>query len=214
MRNAMDRVTLTDLDYIERLHEPLSGVFAKMEEQGAAEHIPIVGTAVGRALHVLVRATGATRIVEVGTAIGYSALWMASAMKGGDIDTIDPDRTRTDRARALWSEAGVGARIRVHSGKALDVLPTLGGPYDLAFIDALKPEYLRYLEHCVRLVRPGGLIVADNVLWSGRVSGSAPDDRPDDTRALREFNAAFVRHAALDATILPIGDGLAVGVRR
>ncbi len=179
MRNAMDRVTLTDLDYIERLHEPLSGVFAKMEEQGAAEHIPIVGTAVGRALHVLVRATGATRIVEVGTAIGYSALWMASAMKGGDIDTIDPDRTRTDRARALWSEAGVGARIRVHSGKA-----------------------------------PGGLIVADNVLWSGRVSGSAPDDRPDDTRALREFNAAFVRHAALDATILPIGDGLAVGVRR
>ncbi len=211
----MDAVTARDLAYLESLNEPLAGVAAEMDAAGAAENIPIVGTAVGRALRVLVRATAARRIVEIGTAIGYSALWMASALTAdGRIVTIDPDRARTDRARRFWEAAGVAERIEVRTGEALKVLPELSGPFDLAFIDALKHEYTAYLECVLPLLRPGGTVVVDNLLWGGRASGARPDDRGRDTEAIRAFNAAFVRHPALDATILPVGDGLGVGVKR
>lgn len=211
----MDRITLRDLEYLESLHQPLAGALAAIEDEGGRDDIPIVGTAVGRALRVLVRATGARRIVEVGTAIGYSALWMASALPpDGELVTIDPDRSRTDRARRFWTEAGVAERIKVENGPALEVLPRLRPPFDFAFIDALKHEYEGYLAECLRLVRRGGTIAVDNLLWGGRASGSREDDRAADTAAIRSFNAAFVRHARLDATILPVGDGLGVGVIR
>ena len=164
---------------------------------------------------MLVRATGARRIVEIGTAIGYSALWMASAMPpDGELVTIDPDKTRTDRARRFWELARVGDRIRVVNAPALEALPQLVGPFDLAFIDALKKEYQAYLEQVIWLLRAGGTVVVDNLLWSGRASGSSPDDGTADTRAIKEFNAAFVRDRRFDATILPVGDGLGIGVKR
>ncbi len=215
MRNAMDAITLRDLEYLESLQGKLTRVFARMDEEGGREGIPIVGTSVGRALHVLVRATGARTVVEVGTAIGYSALWMATALPAdGRLDTIDPDRSRTDRARRFWDEAGVGAKIVVHSGKGLVVLPALAGPYDFAFIDALKTEYEDYLAAVLRLLRPGGTVAVDNLLWGGRASGAREDDRTAETSAVRAFNAKFVTHPQLDATILPVGDGLGIGVKK
>ncbi len=211
----MDSVTARDLGYLESLNEPLAGAAAEMDAAAGAEDIPIVGTAVGRALRVLVRATAARRVVEVGTAIGYSAMWMASALgPDGRIVTIDPDSARTDRARRFWQAAGVAGRIEVRTGEALKILPELTGPFDFAFIDALKHEYAAYLEGILPLLRPGGTVVVDNLLWGGRASGARPDDRDRDTLAIRDFNAAFVRHPALDATILPVGDGLGVGVKR
>jgi len=208
-------ITDTDLDYLESLHGKLAGAFASIDGGGGRDGIPIVATGVGRALHVLVRATAARSVVEVGTAIGYSALWMATALPAdGRIDTIDPDTARTDRARRFWDEAGVGTKIVVHSGKALDVLPALAGPYDFAFIDALKQEYEGYLAHTVRLLRPGGAVAVDNLLWGGRASGARVDDRVPDTQAIRSFNAKFVSHPQLDATILSVGDGLGLGVKR
>ena len=214
MRNSMEQVTSRDLEYLESLHPRLAAVFAKMDEQGAREDIPIVGTSVGRALGVLVRAIGARRIVEVGTAIGYSALWMALALpKEGRLITIDPDRARTDRARAYWTEAGVGDRIEVRNGKGLEELPKLRGPFDLAFIDALKPEYEGYLAAVLPLLRSGGTVAVDNLLWGGRASGAvAADD--ESTNAIRSFNKKFVRHDLLDAIIIPVGDGLGIGVKR
>lgn len=212
----MDRVTLQDLEYLESIHEGLSGAFAELDREGGRDDIPIVGTAVGRLLHVLVRATGARRVVEVGTAIGYSALWMATALpEDGLLVTIDPDRARTDRARGFWEKAGVSERVRVVNGPALEVLPSLAGeaPFDLAFIDALKREYQGYLDAMLPLLRSGGTVAVDNLLWSGRASGSAPDDGSEDTRAVKAFNAAFVRDPRLSATILPVGDGLGLGVR-
>ena len=215
MRNSLERVTLTDLEYLDGLHLPLEGAFAAIEDEGGREHIPVVGTAVGRALHVLVRAIAARRIVEIGTAIGYSALWMATALPAdGELVTIDPDQARTTRARKHWDREGVGGRIRVVNAPALEALPDLRPPFDLAFIDALKHEYPAYLEAVLPLLRPGGAVVVDNLLWGGRASGSAPDDRSADTAAIRGFNAAFTRDARLSATILPIGDGLGVGVTR
>ncbi|MDQ3399971.1 MAG: O-methyltransferase [Chloroflexota bacterium] len=211
----MDRITRQDLEYLESLHGGLPEVFSALDADGGRDDIPIVGTSVGRLLHVLVRASGARRVVEVGTAIGYSALWIATALpRDGQLITIDPDRERTDRARAFWDRAGVGDLIRVVNAPALDVLPTLEGPFDFAFIDALKHEYAGYLGHVVGLLRGGGTVAVDNLLWSGRTSGSAPDDGSTDTRALKEFNATFVAHRELDAVILPVGDGVGVGVKR
>ena len=215
MRNAMDRITRQDLEYLESLHGGLPEVFSALDADGGRDDIPIVGTSVGRLLHMLVRASGARRVVEVGTAIGYSALWIATALpRDGQLITIDPDRERTDRARAFWDRAGVGDLIRVVNAPALDVLPTLDGPFDFAFIDALKHEYAGYLGHVVALLRSGGTVAVDNLLWSGRTSGSAPDDGSTDTRALKEFNATFVAHRELDAVILPVGDGVGIGVKR
>lgn len=215
MRNAMDQITHRDLDYLERIHGDLPDVLRMLDREGGRDDIPIVGTAVGRLLAVLVRATGARRVVEIGTAIGYSALWMASALPAdGELVTIDPDRERTDRARRFWELARVGERIRVVNAPALEALPTLIAPFDLAFIDALKHEYQAYLEQVLWLLRPGGTVVVDNLLWSGRASGSSPDDGTSDTRAIKEFNAAFVRDRRFEATILPVGDGLGIAVKR
>lgn len=211
----MERITRHDLEYLDRLHGDPPDVLRLIDREGGRDDIPIVGTAVGRLLSVLVRATGAKRIVEVGTAIGYSALWMASAMPAdGELVTIDPDKDRTDRARRFWGLAGVRERIRVVNEPALEALPKLFGPFDLAFIDALKKEYQAYLEQVVWLLRPGGTVVVDNLLWSGRASGSSPDDGTADTHAIREFNAAFLRDKRFEATILPVGDGIGIGVKR
>ncbi len=131
--------------------------------------------------------------------------------------TIDPDRGRTDLARGWWRGAGIAdARITVVSAPALEAFtrdePALAGPFDLAFIDALKPEYEGYLDALTAgRLAPGALVLADNVLWSGRTSGSRPS-KPDDadTPALRAFCEAVLRDERFDATILPLGDGLLV----
>jgi caffeoyl-CoA O-methyltransferase len=199
-----------DLDYLEKGHPALDAVATEMVAAGRAESIPIVQMPVARLLHVVVAALRPARVVEIGTAIGFSTLWMASALPpNGRIDTIDPDRSRTDRARRYWIRAQVGDRIRVVNEPALRVLPRLAAGIDLAFIDAVKTEYSAYLEALLPKMRPGGVILADNLLWSGRI---AAGDHDADTDALRAFNEAFLQHARLDGTILPVGDGLGFGV--
>jgi caffeoyl-CoA O-methyltransferase len=199
-----------DLDYLEKVHPALDAVASEMLAVGRAESIPIVQMPVARLLHVVVAAVRPARVVEIGTAIGFSTLWMATALPpDGRIDTIDPDRSRTDRARRYWIRAQVGDRIRVVNEPALRVLPRLAAGIDLAFIDAVKTEYSAYLEALLPKMRPSGVILADNLLWSGRI---AAGDHDADTDALRAFNETFLHHARLDATILPVGDGLGFAV--
>jgi caffeoyl-CoA O-methyltransferase len=203
-----------DAAYIEAAAAPVHPVFAAIEAAAWAvePRVPILDRAAGRVLAVL--AAGRPRIVEVGTAFGYSTLWMALAQPAdGTIVTIDPDTARTTRARAWWREAGVAdERITVVSRPALDAFaadePSLRGPFDLAFIDALKDEYAAYLAALRPRLAPHGLLVADNVLWSGRVARD--DGAAGSTGALQAFNAAVLRDPAWHATILPVGDGLLV----
>lgn len=206
--------TADDLEWIEASAEPPIEALLAIERAAEPDRVPIVDRASGRVLAAL--AAGRSRIVEVGTAFGYSTLWLALGQPaGGTIVTIDPDRERTDRARQWWRAAGIGdARITVVTAQALEAFaaaePALAGPFDLAFIDALKPEYPAYLEALVPRLSAGAILVADNVLWSGRVSGtrpSAPGDR--DTEALRAFDRSVLRDPRFGAaTILPVGDGL------
>jgi caffeoyl-CoA O-methyltransferase len=205
-------VTEADLQYLEGVHAPLGPVLEEMLKTGRAEGVPIVSPASGRLLRVLVTAMAPKRTLEIGTAIGFSTLWMASALPaGGRIDTIDPDRSRTDRARRYWLRAGVTDRVRVINEPALRVLPRLAPGIEFAFIDAIKTEYLAYLEALLPKMAPGGMITVDNVLWSGRIAAGVHDE---DTDALRAFNERFLRHEQLEATIVPVGDGLGIGVVR
>lgn len=209
----------TDLDWIDEAASPVHPVLDEMERFAGPNRIPIVDRDAGRVLSVL--AAGRRRIVEVGTAIGYSTLWMALGQPDeGTIVTIDPDTRRTDRARQWWQAAGVADRITQVTARALEAFatsdPRVDGPFDLAFVDALKPEYPAYVEELVPRLAPGALLLADNVLWSGRVSGARPSDPDDvDTQALRAFDRAMLRDPRFTATILPVGDGLLVaGYRR
>jgi predicted O-methyltransferase YrrM len=216
--------TPADVEYIEAAHGILPAAVAELEARGRRDGIPIVDRAAGRVLAVL--ATGRRAILEIGTAYGYSTLWMALAMPAdGRIVTIDPDRARTDVARGYWRAAGVpDERIVVVNRPALEALgdgtraadPELAGPFDLVFIDAVKDEYVEYLEAALPRCRTGAIVVADNVLWSGHVSGTPPATSSprseSSTEALRAFNRHALAHPRLAATILPVGDGLLFGV--
>lgn len=210
----------TDLAWIEGASAPVHPALAAIEAAAAPLGIPIVDRHTGRVLRAL--AAGRRRIVEVGTAYGYSTLCLALGQPDdGTIVTIDPDTERTTLARGWWREAGIpDERITVVPAPALDAFaagePALAGPFDLAFIDALKPEYGAYLDALLdgRLA-PGALILADNVLWSGRVSGSRPGEgggRANDrnTVALRTFAERLLADERFAATILPLGDGLLI----
>ena len=207
-----------DLDWIDETAGPPHPVLAAIEAAARPEGIPILDRDSGRVLAAL--AAGRPRVVEIGTAIGYSTLWMALAKPPeGTIVTIDPDRSRTDRARAFWREAGIGDdRIEVVNAPALDAFasgaPRLAGPFDLAFVDALKDEYPDYAAALEPRLAPGGLLVADNVLWSGRTSGSRPARDGDGTDALRRFCRSILGDPRYAGTILPVGDGLLVATWR
>ena len=172
----------------------------------------------GLFLGLLVRMLDARRVVEVGTFTGYSALAMAMALPpGGRIVCCDISEEYTAVARRYWKEAGVAERIDLRLGPATETLARLletDGPasHDLAFIDADKTGYDAYYETCLRLVRPGGIIAIDNVLWSGRAADPAVTDA--DTAALRALNVKIREDRRVDAVVLTVGDGLTLARRK
>jgi len=172
----------------------------------------------GQFMALLVQLTGAKRILEIGTFTGYSALCMAAAMpEDGHLICCDLPGDYNDIARRYWHEAGLHERIELRLAPALDTLNALersgrSESFDLIFIDADKGNYPVYLEHALVLVRQGGLILFDNVLWSGRVLEQNPDSV--DTRAIQALNRTLKRDRRLDLSLLPLGDGLTLCRKR
>ena len=165
----------------------------------------------GRVLQILVRSVGARRVIEVGTLFGYSAIWMGRALPpGGRLDTVEFNPVHAEAAQTWAERAGVGDRVTVHRGAALDVLPTLTGPCDVFYMDAVKTEYVDYLDHALRLVRPGGLILADNLHWGGKVADPTVTDA--DTEGLRAYLRRIATEPRLDSTVLNAGDGLGLSL--
>jgi predicted O-methyltransferase YrrM len=204
-----------DLSYLARLHDEPAPLLLELEQHGTREGIPIVDRAAGRLLSVLVHCMQANRILELGTAYGYSTLWMALALPpAGHIWTIDPDMERTEIAASYFRRAGVEQRVEIINQPALEVLEWFPQRnLDIVFIDAVKTEYEDYLEAVIPMLKRSGIVVIDNLLWSGRAA-AAPTAKDDaETRAIRAFNEAFLEHPELDATILPIGDGIGIGAR-
>lgn len=170
-----------------------------------------VGRLEGAFLRLLVRLVGARRVLEVGTFTGYSALAMAEALpEEGRLVTCDVDPEATAMARRYWARSPHGRKIELKLGPALDTLEALEGPFDLAFIDADKVNYVNYWEACVPMVRARGLLVADNVLWSGRVL----DPQEPSDRAIAEFNDHVAADPRIEAVMLTVRDGITVGQKR
>ncbi len=165
----------------------------------------------GSFLRLLVRAIQAKHVLEIGTFTGYSALCMAEGMpQGGKLITCDVDKTATKIAREHWNQSHHGKKIFLELGPALNTLKKLRGPFDLVFIDADKENYLNYWNACLPKVRQGGLILVDNVLWSGRVLD--PKDATD--KAIVHFNEAVSNDKRVDLVMLTIRDGVTLAVKK
>ncbi len=206
-----------DLDWIEATGRPVHPVLVEMEAAAAGgERIPILSRDSGRLLGVL--AAGRRRIVEVGTAIGYSTLHMAEQLGRGHIVTLEIDPARAEVARGFFTRAGVGERVRVVEGDALETVSGVAGPIELLFLDAAKDEYRSYLELAEPALSPRALLVVDNVLMSGEVAlrRGAPDTywAADRLAGARILNAELLDSSAWVAAVLPIGDGIACASRR
>ncbi|MEM7351983.1 MAG: O-methyltransferase [Acidobacteriota bacterium] len=198
--------------YLESLLPQRDALLGEMEALAATGDIPISDPEVGQLLTLLARATGARLVVEVGTAIGYGTLCLARGASSARVVSIDTSRERIETARGYLTRAGVMGRVELLEGAALEILPTLDEPIDLAYVDAVKTEYRQYIDLLVPRLRPGGMVVLDNLLWQGQVAEPA-EDEDESTVALREVNQYLVRHPQLDALVLPLGDGLGVATR-
>jgi predicted O-methyltransferase YrrM len=202
--------TDTVRDYVEGFlteDDALASARARGVEMGSAP----IGVANGAALRFIAACLRARAVVEVGTGAGVSGLWLLSGMApDGVLTSIDVEPEHQRAAKRAFAEAGFAAsRYRLILGQALDVLPRLtDGGYDLVFVDAAKPEYARYLDQGVRLLRPGGVIAFDSVLGGGRVTD--PALRDPDTSGLRDVARAVRKDDRLVPVLLPLGDGLLV----
>ena len=198
--------------YLYSLVPPRDEVLSTMEDQAAERNIPIVGPAVGRILHQLALISGAKNIFEMGSAIGYSTIWWARAAgEGGRVTYTDGDRKNADEARGYFERAGVAKRISIKVGDALELLSEQTQQFDIIFCDLDKEDYPRAFRMALPRLRKGGLLVADNVLWSGKVAEKNPAEAS--TKAIQEFNRLLYSSSELFTTILPIRDGLAVAMK-
>jgi caffeoyl-CoA O-methyltransferase len=207
----MNGITYPDIEkYLYELLPPRDPLLVRLEQEAQERDIPIVGPLVGRLLALLVRLTRAKKVLEIGTAIGYSTIWLARACPGRVV-TIEYNEQIAQEARRNISEAGLGRRVRVLVGDGMDLVPTLRTKFDFLFLDAEKHQYRALLDLALPKLTRGALIVTDNVLWSGRVAQSDPDET---TQAIREFNEYVRNHPALETVIVPVRDGLALSRKR
>ena len=224
--NAKDPISMKSIQLTEQLYSYMlqaslkeTPVQAELRETtallpGAVMQIP---PEQGQFMGLLIKLLGAKNCIEVGVYTGYSALSTALALpKDGKLLALDNDPQNTKIARKFWKKAGISERIDLRIGPALETLAQLiaeghHNSFDMAFIDADKTEYQEYFEALMILLRPGGLLIADNVLWSGRVADKAAVD--EDTVALRDFTLSLRDDHRVSTSVLPIADGLLLAVK-
>lgn len=204
-------------DYIRKTIKPSEGLLAQLESFAHEYHVPIIHPEVGRLMMVLGSMKKPARILEVGTAIGYSSiLFSAFLQKGGCIDTIERYDLMVERAKANIKAAGLEDVINVIAGDALEVLKCLDKKYDMIFLDAAKGQYSEFLIEAMRLLPKGGLLVSDNVLYKGMVATDSLVERRKKTivKRMRDYLTRICNMDELETSIIPIGDGVALSYRK
>jgi len=204
--------------YLSSLNRASDRVLDEIARANETRGLPLVDAEVGALLRVLAMALNATRILEIGTAVGYSGIWLAGALPpGGMLFTMEMNEARAQEARENFARAGVSDRVSIMVGDAKLKLAKVSGPFDLIFQDGDKQQYTPLLDRLVALLRPRGLLVTDNVLWDGEVAPGyikEPKRDPQDTRAVIEYNERVAAHPDLLTAIVPLRDGLSIAIKR
>jgi predicted O-methyltransferase YrrM len=204
--------------YLEGLNRAGDAVLDDIARGNASRGLPLVDAEVGALLRVLATTVGASSILEIGTAIGYSGIWLARALPpGGMLVTMEMNEERAREARENFARAGLADRVSVVVGDAALKIAKVAGPFDLIFQDGAKHLYTPLLDRLVGLLRPGGLLVTDNVLWDGEVVPgfvASPKKNADETRAIAEYNERLASHPQLLTSTVPLRDGVSISVKR
>jgi len=203
--------------YLATLNRGGDDVLASIARDNESRGLPLVDAEVGALLRVLATAIDAQRILEVGTAVGYSGIWLAGALPpDGMLITLEKDEARAREARDNFARAGLSDRTSVIVGDARLKMSKVAGPFDLIFQDGDKQLYSPLLDRLVGLLRPRGLLVTDNVLWNGEVVpgfSARPVQNADDTRAIAAYNERLAAHPHLRTAIVPLRDGVSISVK-
>jgi predicted O-methyltransferase YrrM len=200
-------------EYLRDLYEDDDPVRREMEALAKERHFPIVGPLVGRLLFVLSRAIGARRVFELGSGYGYSALFFARAVgDGGEVHCTELSEQNVALAERFLTRAGLWSRVAYHREEATAALARVGGTWDIVYNDIDKEGYPETVDLAHRHLRPGGLFITDNVLWSGRVL-PGEDDGTRATTGVKTFTARLLAHPGFATSIDPTRDGVAVAVR-
>jgi predicted O-methyltransferase YrrM len=204
--------------YLAGLNRMADPILRDIERAGEEHKLPLIDAEVGSLLRVLAIAIGAVRILEIGTAIGYSGIWLAGALPShGMLLTLEVDGERARTARENFARSGLAGRASVIVGDAERMLAKVSGPFDLIFQDGDKQQYTSLLDRLVDRLRPGGLLITDNVLWNGDVvPGFAPPAARNraDTEAISKYNERINSHPQLMTVIVPLRDGVAISVKK
>jgi caffeoyl-CoA O-methyltransferase len=194
--------------YLSSLLPERDAVLADMERYAKEHDIAIIGPDCGRLLALVAKISGAKRIFEMGSAIGYSAIWFARAAgPGAEIYCTDGEPANAELARKNFERAGVSKSIRFMIGDAVDLIDSTDGSFDIVLIDVYKHQYPAALKKSLPRLKSGGLVITDNVLWSGRVTEPPKDDN---TRGILEFNRSVFGSPELFSVIVPLRDGVAI----
>ncbi len=218
MRDDITNIAIED--YLAGLMPERPPVLDKLERVGRTRGLPLVGPVQGQLLYLLAKSSGAREALEIGVATGYAALWLlhAIAPNGGRLTAIERNPERFNLARQYIEEAGFGERFNIHEGEWFSELEDLPGPYDLIFLDILRhlsaqKEAVQALELCIQRLRPGGMLITDNVLCNALVLEEAQEASPT-VRGIQDFNRAIMQHPQLESVIIPIRDGLGICLKK
>ncbi|SEF81375.1 Predicted O-methyltransferase YrrM [Caloramator fervidus] len=203
-------------EYIRNLIPESKGILKELEEYAKNNKVPIIHKEVGQLLRILIRLHGIKNILEVGTAIGYSSILMADAAGDCKIVTIERDEDMVNKAVDNIRKANMEDKIQVLKGDALEVLKSLEGSFDLIFLDAAKGHYIHFLPECLRLLKKGGLLISDNVLFRGMIATNDLVKRRKITivKRLRKYLSDISNNPVLETVVLPLGDGVAITLKR
>jgi predicted O-methyltransferase YrrM len=203
--------------YLASLNRLPDQILIEIAREGERRDLPLIDAEVGALLHIQATAIGARRILEIGTAVGYSGIWLARALpRDGMLITMELDSQRADEARKNFERAGVAGRANVMVGDASRMLHKVSGPFDLIFQDGSKQLYVPLLDRLIELLRPGGLLITDNVLWDGEVVPGflpKPERASQDTDAIAAYNRRLASEKRLLTAWIPLRDGVTISVK-
>lgn len=204
------------LKYIESFRKSGNELLTEMEQYAEENNIPILSWQSAQFMEQIVLMLKPERVLEIGTAIGYTTIRIAGCLSGNaEIHTIELSEDNIKTAEHNFPKSGVAEKIKLLKGNALEIMPQLSQLYDLIFLDADKEDYIKLFRYSLPLLKKGGAMVVDNMLWHGyAASENIPSNYKESTRHIKTFNQLFMNNEDLITSLLPVGDGLGIGIKK